>query len=407
MNKLSHINFSDLQTTDGQALKALMRVDFNVPLDEERKVTDTTRIKAALPSIQKLLANGTALILMSHLGRPKGEANPKYSLKHVVGSLQELLPDVTIYFSENCIGEKTQQMAHQLKSGELLLLENTRFHKGEKAGDTDFAQALADLEAHIYVNDAFGTAHRAHASTYTVAQLFPESHRFIGLLMAKEIENADKVLNNAERPLTAILGGAKVSDKLLLIESLLDKVNNLLIGGGMAYTFFKASGGNIGNSLVEMEQLELAKRLIKTCEEKQVHLCLPVDSVIADRFDNEAERKTSPSGEIPDAWMGLDIGEQARKEFSDIIANSKTIFWNGPMGVFEFANFAEGTKTVAQAVAAATKEKGAFTLIGGGDSVAAINSLGLQNEVSYVSTGGGAMLKFMEGNSLPALKALV
>lgn len=387
-----------------------MRVDFNVPLDSEYNITDDTRIQAALPTILHVLENGAALILMSHLGRPQKKRKEdgsidveKFTLQHIVPHLTNLL-GVQVQFAENTIGEATQEIADQLTKGEVLLLENTRFEKGEERGDEDLARQLANL-ADIYVNDAFGTAHRAHASTTTIAQHFDKNHKCFGFLMGKEIENANKVLNNPERPLTAIVGGAKVSDKILLLERLIDFANNVVIGGGMAYTFVKAQGGETGKSLVEEDKLDLALELLKKAKDKGVSIYLPKDSIIADAFSNEANFENAASDEVPDGWMGLDIGEQARKDFAAAIESSKTILWNGPMGVFEMENFANGTKTVAQAVANATS-KGAFSLVGGGDSVAAVKQMGLADEVSFVSTGGGAMLEFLEGKELPGIAAM-
>jgi phosphoglycerate kinase len=395
---------------DFNGKKALIRVDFNVPLNAQFEITDDTRIQAALPTIKYILNHGGAAILMSHLGRPLKKLKEdgsidreKFTLHHIVEHLSSLL-NRTVKFCDETVGEKAEAMAAALQAGEVLVLENTRFEQGEKKGDEQFAKSLAKL-ADVYVNDAFGTAHRAHASTTTVAQFFPANAKSFGFLMEAEIKNANKVLNNPERPLTAIIGGAKVSDKILLLERLIDFVDNLLIGGGMAYTFVKAQGGQIGNSLVEEDRLELAKELIKKAAEKGVQLHLPEDSVIANAFSNEAEIKTTPSNQIPDEWMGLDIGEQARAAFSNVILNSKTILWNGPMGVFEMSNFANGTKSIALSVAKAT-DQGAFSLVGGGDSVAAVKQMSLANEVSYVSTGGGAMLEFLEGKELPGIKAM-
>ena len=395
---------------DFQGKKALIRVDFNVPLNANNEITDDTRIQAALPTIKHALDNGGAVILMSHLGRPMKKLKEdgsidrkKFTLLHIVNHLsQQLGRDVQ--FCDETVGEKATAMANTLESGQVLVLENTRFNKGEKKGDEAFAKALSQL-ADIYINDAFGTAHRAHASTTTVAQFFPQEAKSFGFLMEAEIKNANKVLNNPDRPLTAIIGGAKVSDKILLLERLIDFVNNLIIGGGMAYTFFKAQGGQIGNSLVEDDRLELAKELLKKAAAKGVTILLPEDSIIADNFSNEANIDSVDSNSIADGWMGLDIGEKARASFSETILNSQTILWNGPMGVFEMPNFANGTKTIAEMVAKATNQ-GAFSLVGGGDSVAAVKQMGLANEVSYVSTGGGAMLEFLEGKELPGIKAI-
>jgi len=389
-----------LSEFDFKGKKALIRVDFNVPLNVDFEITDDKRICAALPTIQKILNDGGSAILMSHLGRPKAQEE-KFSLKHIVSHLSKKL-GIEVKFADDCIGETATQLASDLQAGEVLLLENLRYHKEEKKGNAEFAEKLAQL-GDVYVNDAFGTAHRAHASTATVAQFFED--KICGLLMAAEVDNANKVMQNPQEPFTAIMGGAKISDKILIIENLLDRVDNLIIGGGMAYTFFKAQGGNIGGSLVEEEKLELANTLIAKAKEKNVNLLLPSDSVIADKFDNEANRKTADNMDIEVGWMGLDIGEKAQAEFAEAIKNSKTILWNGPMGVFEMSNFASGTISVAEALVEATKN-GAFSLIGGGDSAAAVNNLGFAQDVSYVSTGGGALLEFMEGKELPGIKAL-
>ncbi len=381
--------------------RALIRVDFNVPLDKSFKVTDATRIRAALTTINKILADGGSVILMSHLGRPKGGYQEEFSLKHIVDDVAAAIGK-SVKFADDCIGESAKTLAANLQAGEVLLLENLRFYKEEEKGDETFAQKLAQL-GDVYVNDAFGTAHRAHASTTIVAKFFQD--RICGYLMQAEVENGKKVMSNPTKPFTAIMGGAKISDKILIIDNLLDKVDNLIIGGGMAYTFFKAMGGNIGNSLVEADKLELAKELIEKAKSKGVKLLLPVDSIVADAFKNEANRQEADNMNIPDGWMGLDIGSKAAKEYADVIANSKTILWNGPMGVFEMPNFAAGTIAVAKALVVATKN-GGFSLIGGGDSAAAVNQLGFANDVSYVSTGGGALLEFMEGKVLPGVKAL-
>ncbi len=390
--------------------KTLVRVDFNVPLDTDFKITDDTRIRAALPTIKHILNEGGAVILMSHLGRPQkkinedGTVNTKaFTLNHIIKHLNKLLR-IKVQFCPETVGPQASKMAKSLKSGEILLLENTRFQKEESAGDKAFAKQLAAL-ADFYVNDAFGTAHRAHASTTVVAQFFKKDNKSFGFLMQKEIENAEKVLNNPERPLTAIIGGAKVSDKILLLERLIDFADNLIIGGGMAYTFLKAQGGLVGNSLVEEDKLKLANRLLAKAKKKGVKIYLPKDSVIADKFDAKANKETKYSKRIRKGWMGLDIGKKAQKEFSVVILNSKTILWNGPMGVFEMKPFANGTKAIARAVAKATS-KGAFSLVGGGDSVAAVNQMGLAEKVSYVSTGGGAMLEFLEGKELPGIAAI-
>jgi phosphoglycerate kinase len=381
--------------------RALIRVDFNVPLDATFAITDFTRIDAALPTIQKILQEGGSAILMSHLGRPKGGYEEKFSLKHLVKDLSARL-GVEVKFAPDCIGEEAISLSQQLKGGEVLLLENLRFYKEEEKGDAAFSEKLSKL-GDIYVNDAFGTAHRAHASTTIVAQFFKD--KCAGYVMEAELLNAEKVMSNAEKPFTAIMGGAKISDKILVIEQLLDKVDNLLIGGGMAYTFFKAMGGNIGTSLLEVDKLELAKELIEKAKTKGVNLLLPKDSIVADAFKNDAQRQSSDNMQIPDGFMGLDIGARAIEEFSEIIRKSKTILWNGPAGVFEMPNFAQGTIAIAQAVVEAT-QLGAFSLIGGGDSAAAVNSLGFGEQVSYVSTGGGALLEYFEGQTLPGVKAL-
>lgn len=396
-----------MQTIDNQNFenhKVLMRVDFNVPLNTDLEVTDNTRLKGALPSIKKILTDGGSVVLMSHLGRPKKGREEKFSLKNVVAELEQLL-DKTVQFVEDCVGEKAQAAVANVAAGEVLLLENLRFYPEETQGDEAFAQQLADLGCDTYVNDAFGTAHRAHASTFTVAQFFPSDRRFAGFLLGKEIANASNLSENPQRPFTAILGGAKVSDKIMLIESLLDKTDNIIIGGGMAYTFWRAKGGKTGNSLVETDKIELAQELLDKAAVKGVQLLLPEDSIIADAFDNDANTKTAQNSEIPDGWMGLDIGSAARQTFTDTILASKTIFWNGPMGVFEMSSFQAGTKTIAEAVVAATA-KGAYSLIGGGDSVAAIQKFDFADDVSYVSTGGGAMLEFLEGKELPGVQAL-
>ncbi len=381
--------------------RALIRVDFNVPLNENFEITDDTRIRAAVPTIKKILDDGGSAILMSHLGRPKSGPEEKFSLKHLVKDLSDRF-NCKVKFASDCIGDEAEAMAADLKPGEILLLENLRFHEEEQKGDKDFAEKLSRL-GDIYVNDAFGTAHRAHASTSIVAQFFDQ--KVCGYVMLAELENAKKVLDNAKRPYTAIMGGAKISDKILIIERLLDKVDNLIIGGGMSYTFFKALGGHVGKSIVEEDKVELAKSLISKAKEKGVNLELPIDSVIADDFSNDAHTNIAQNNEIPDGWMGLDIGPQARENFSQIISESKTILWNGPMGVFEMSNFARGTEVVAKAVVKAT-ENGAFSLIGGGDSASAVNNLGYGDKVSYVSTGGGALLEYMEGKTLPGVAAL-
>jgi phosphoglycerate kinase len=382
--------------------KALVRVDFNVPLDKDYNITDDNRMTAALPTINKILKDGGEVILMSHLGRPKGGPEEKYSLKHLIPHLSDLLGQ-KVEFADDCIGKEAVDKAKALAKGQVLLLENLRFYKEEEKGDIDFAKKLAAL-GDVYVNDAFGTAHRAHASTSVIAQFFPDAKCF-GYLMAGELANAEKVLNNAEKPFTAIMGGAKVSDKIELIERLLDKVDNLIIGGGMAYTFAKAQGGKIGKSLVEEDKLDLANSLIAKAKAKGVNLLLPTDSIVADNFSNDANTDTAQNDSIKDGWMGLDIGPASIKAFSKVVESSKTILWNGPMGVFEMEKFEQGTKAIAEAVVKAT-ENGAFSLIGGGDSAAAVAKFNFTNDVSYVSTGGGALLEYMEGKELPGVKAI-
>ncbi|KAB7728722.1 phosphoglycerate kinase [Rudanella paleaurantiibacter] len=382
--------------------KALVRVDFNVPLDAQYNITDDTRIKATIPTITKILNDGGSAILMSHLGRPKDGPTEKYSLKHLVPTLSETFGR-EVKFADDCIGQSATDLAASLQPGEILLLENLRFYKQEEKGDVEFAEKLSKL-GDVWVNDAFGTAHRAHASTAVVGQFFQD--RVCGYVMLAEIENADKILNNAEKPFTAIMGGAKISDKILIIERLLDKVDNLIIGGGMTYTFVKAQGGNIGKSLLEADKQELALDILKKAAEKGVKIIMPVDNVCADDFSNNANRQTVAAGQIPDGWEGLDIGPETVKLFMEVVASSKTILWNGPMGVFEFENFATGTNAIAEAVVKATEENGAFSLIGGGDSASAINQAGYGDRVSYVSTGGGALLEYMEGKTLPGVAAL-
>ncbi len=391
--------------------RALVRVDFNVPLDKTTfAVTDNTRLKAAVPTIKKILNDGGSVVLMSHLGRPLKKLKEdgsvdvqKFTLKHTIAEISKLL-NVEVLFTDNCIGTQAMDMAQNLKPGQVLLLENLRFHKGEEKGDVEFAKQLAAL-GNVYVNDAFGTAHRAHASTAVIAQFFPGAKMF-GYVMANEIKNAEKVMLHAGKPFTAIMGGAKVSDKILIIEQLMSRCNHIIIGGGMAYTFFKAMGGQIGSSLCEEDKLDLAKEILKRAEQSGVKFHLPVDSVLADKFDNDAQVSYSDNMHIPDGWMGLDIGKKAVEEFSAIIKDSKTILWNGPMGVFEMEKFSAGTKAIAQAVADATA-KGAFSLIGGGDSAAAVNKFGMSEKVSYVSTGGGALLEYFEGKELPGIKMVM
>jgi len=387
---------------DFQNKKVLVRVDFNVPLDKDFNITDTTRIDAAIPTIKKIIEGGGSPILMSHLGRPKAGPEDKFSLNHVKPYFAEKL-GVSVKFADDCIGDSAIKLSSDLQEGEVLLLENLRFYKEETKGDVAFAKKLASL-GDAYMNDAFGTAHRAHASTAIIAEFFPDDKMF-GYIMENEVKSIDKVLKDTQRPFTAILGGAKVSGKIEIINNLLDKVDNLIVGGGMMFTFISAKGGHVGKSMVEDELLEVAMHTFEGAEELDVNLAIPTDAVIADKFDNNANKKVIDVCEIPDDWMGLDIGPDTIKKFTKIIENSKTILWNGPMGVFEMENFAEGTKAIAEAVARAT-EKGAFSLIGGGDSVAAINKYNLKDKVSYVSTGGGAMLEYIEGKELPGVKAI-
>jgi len=395
------LNVKNVDSLSFAGKKALVRVDFNVPLDEHFQVSDSTRIQAAVPTIKKILKDGGSAILMSHLGRPKGGPEEKYSLKHIVSAVESALGQ-KISFANDCIGEEAIQKAAQLGAGEVLLLENLRFYKEEEKGEEVFAAKLAQL-GDVYVNDAFGTAHRAHASTAVIAANF--SQKVAGYLMESELTNADKVLGNPERPYTAIMGGAKIADKILIIERLLEKVDNLIIGGGMSYTFAKAQGGSIGTSLLEVDKLDFVLELMEKAKSKGVNLILPIDTVIADDFSNTANQGLVNKGEIPDNWMGLDIGPKTRELFGKVILESKTILWNGPMGVFEMESFDKGTKAIAEYVAEATRN-GAFSLIGGGDSAAAVNKFGYTDQVSYVSTGGGALLEHMEGKVLPGVAAL-
>jgi phosphoglycerate kinase len=395
MSKFQDYNFN--------GKKALIRVDFNVPLDENYNITDDTRMKAAMPTIKKILSDGGSVILMSHFGRPKEGPTEKYSLKHLVKHLSELL-GTDVQFANDCIGEEAIQKSQALKPGEVLLLENLRFYKQEEKGDEAFAEKLSKL-GDVYVNDAFGTAHRAHASTAIIAKFFPPENKMFGLLMNSEVASAEKVLHSSEKPFTAIIGGAKVSDKILIIENLLERATDIIIGGGMAYTFFKAMGGQVGKSLVEEDRIDTAADLLKKAEAKGVNIHLPSDSIIADKFAADAEISSALSNTIPDGWMGLDIGSLACDMFTKVIHDSKTVLWNGPMGVFEMEKFQHGTRCVAQAVADAT-QKGAFTLVGGGDSVSAVNQFGFADKVSYVSTGGGAMLEYFEGKELPGIAAM-
>ncbi|MBN9285402.1 MULTISPECIES: phosphoglycerate kinase [unclassified Flavobacterium] len=394
MKTLNDFNFKDK--------KAIIRVDFNVPLNENFEVTDATRIEAAKPTIDKILSEGGSVILMSHLGRPKG-VEEKYSLKHIVSKTAEIL-GVPVTFASDCIGAVAENASQNLKPGEVLLLENLRFYAEEEKGDIDFAEKLAAL-GDIYINDAFGTAHRAHASTTIIARFFPENKCF-GLLLAKEIESLNKVLNNSEKPVTAVLGGSKVSSKITVIENILDKIDHMIIGGGMTFTFIKALGGNIGNSICEDDKMALALEILEKAKAKNVQIHLPVDVVAADAFSNEANTQIVPVNEIPDGWQGLDVGPKSLEALKDIIKNSKTILWNGPLGVFELEKFAEGTITLGNFIAEATKN-GAFSLVGGGDSVAAVKQFGLEPKMSYVSTGGGAMLEMLEGKTLPGIAAIL
>lgn len=394
---------ADIHSYDFKGKRALIRVDFNVPLDKETlQITDDTRIRAAVKTIKHILSAGGSVVLMSHLGRPKDGVEDKYSLKHIVAHTSELL-GVPVQFAGDCIGEEALKMSAALQPGEVMLLENLRFYKQETAGTDSFAETLAK-HGDCYVNDAFGTAHRAHASTTVVAKYFPNDKLF-GFLLEAEIIAVDKVLNSDEKPLTAVVGGAKVSSKITIIERLLDKVDNLIVVGGMAYTFVKAMGGKVGNSLVEDDYLDTARKIISRAEYKGVNLIIPVDTIIADKFDNDANTQLVNISEIPDGWMGLDTGAETSKLCREVILNSKLILWNGPMGVFEMDNFQQGTKDVAMAIVDATAA-GAFSLIGGGDSVAAINKFELADQVSYVSTGGGAMLEYLEGIELPGIKAI-
>ncbi len=399
-----------MKDLDFRLKRVLMRVDFNVPLDKDYNITDDTRIQKALPTIKHVLDQGGAVILMSHLGRPQKKLNKdgsinveKFTLRHVVSHLKSLL-GTEVFFSPDTVGSEALSKSYLLNPGQVLVLENTRFHKGESKGDEIFAAGLSNL-GDLYINDAFGTAHRAHASTSAVAAHFKHDEKSFGYLMNAEIKNADKVLNSPARPLTAIVGGAKVSDKIQLLERLMELTQNIIIGGGMAYTFVKAKGGQIGNSLCEDSHLDLAKELLEKAANNNVDIYLPEDSVIADDFNNDAKTQTVNSNEIPDGWMGLDIGPKAIQKFSEVLMDSKTILWNGPLGVFEMSNFSNGTMSTAKVVAEATSN-GSFSLIGGGDSVAAVNKAGLSDKVSFVSTGGGAMLEYLEGKKLPGIKAI-
>lgn len=394
---------SKFQETNFNRKKALIRVDFNVPLDDKYNITDDTRMRATVPTIKKILGDGGSVILMSHLGRPKDGPTEKYSLRHLVKHLSELI-GTDVQFASDCVGEEAVQKAQALQPGQVLLLENLRFYKEEEKGDKAFAEKLSKL-GDVYINDAFGTAHRAHASTAVIAQFFSPENRMFGYVMEGEVASAEKVLHSAEKPFTAIIGGAKVSDKILIIENLLERATDIIIGGGMAYTFYKAMGGHIGKSLCEDDRLDTAKELMEKADSKGVCIHLPSDSIIADKFAADAEVSSSLSTNIPEGWMGLDIGAMAVEMFTKVIHKSKTILWNGPMGVFEMEKFQHGTKAVAKAVAEAT-EGGAFSLVGGGDSVAAVNQFGYADKVSYVSTGGGAMLEYFEGKELPGIAAV-
>jgi phosphoglycerate kinase len=402
---------SKFSTTNFAGQKVLVRVDFNVPLNDAFEITDDTRMTAAIPTINKIIADGGKVILMSHFGRPKDGPEEKFSLKHLVNHLYDLLnagkpvdEPTNVFFADDCIGEQAHITAGMLRKGEVLLLENLRFYKEEEKGDEAFAEKLSKL-GDVYVNDAFGTAHRAHASTAVIAKFFPGDKKMFGLLMEAEVASAEKVLHQSEKPFTAIIGGAKVSDKILIIDNLLERATDIIIGGGMAYTFMKARGGKIGNSLCEEDRLQTALELLQKATAKNVSIHLPEDSVIADKFDANANTQTCPSDAIPDGWLGLDIGPKAVGIFSEVIRRSKTILWNGPMGVFEMEKFQAGTKAVAQAVADATAS-GAFSLVGGGDSVSAVNEFGFTDKVSYISTGGGAMLEYFEGKVLPGIAAI-
>ena len=384
--------------------KALIRVDFNVPLNDKYEITDDTRMRAAIPTIKKILNDGGSVILMSHLGRPKDGPTEKYSLKHLIQHLSDLLGGTRVLFADDCIGEQAWLTTGMLRPGEVLLLENLRFYKEEEKGDEAFAGKLARL-GDVWVNDAFGTAHRAHASTAVIAKFFQPEKRLFGYVMEGEVSSAEKVLHASEKPFVAIIGGAKVSDKILIIENLLERATDIIIGGGMAYTFMKARGGKIGNSLCEEDRLQTALEILEKAKQRNVSIHLPEDSVIADKFDANANTKVCPSDAIPDGWMGLDIGPKAEGIFAEVIRMSRTILWNGPMGVFEMEKFQKGTKAVAVAIAEAT-QNGSFSLVGGGDSVSAVNQFGFTDKVSYVSTGGGAMLEYFEGKVLPGIAAV-
>ncbi len=394
MKTISNVDFDNK--------RALIRVDFNVPLNENNEVTDNTRIKAAVPTIKLILNKGGSVVLMSHLGRPKGGYEDKFSLNHIINELEELIGE-NVKFLGDCIGEEALEYTKNLKSGEVVMLENLRFYAEEKSGDEEFAKKLSK-HGDIYINDAFGTAHRAHASTAIIAQNFPND-KYFGLLLEKEIKNIDILLHDPKPPTTAIIGGAKVSSKITIIEKLMDSVDQIIIGGGMAYTFIKAQGGQVGDSLVEDEYIDTAKNVLEMAKEKGVKIHLPSDTIIADKFANDATAKSCSISKIPEGWMGLDIGTDTIRQFNTVIQSSKTILWNGPMGVFEMESFKNGTVAIANSLVNATSN-GAFTLIGGGDSVAAINMLNLADKVSYVSTGGGAMLEYLEGKELPGIESI-
>lgn len=393
MKTIENINFS--------GKKALIRVDFNVPLDSDFNVTDNNRIQAAKSTIEKITDEGGIAILMSHLGRPKGKED-KYSLRHIVGETERVLGK-KVTFVDDCVGEKAEKAVDNAKAGEVVLLENLRFYDEETAGDESFAKQLASL-GDVYVNDAFGTAHRAHASTAVIASFF-EEHKYFGHLLAKEIESIDKVLNHSQKPVVAVLGGSKVSSKITIIENILDKIDHMIIGGGMMFTFIKAQGGQIGNSIVEDDKLELALEILSKAKEKNVQIHIPVDVIAADAFDNNANTQTIAANNIPDGWQGLDVGPATLAQFKKVILSAKTILWNGPLGVFEMEKFAQGTIALGEYIAEATKQ-GTFSLVGGGDSVAAVKQFGFENQMSYVSTGGGAMLEMLEGKTLPGIAAI-
>ncbi len=392
-----------IENYDFSGKRALIRVDFNVPFNEQLEITDDTRMRAALPTIKKVIEKGGSPVIMSHLGRPKGGPEDKFSMRHIVKHLSDLLDGATVKIAPDCVGEETKKMSESIKPGEVLVLENLRFHDAETKGDENFAKQIAE-NGDCWINDAFGTAHRAHASTAIIAKFFPNDKMF-GYVIGSELESLDKVLTSPKRPLTAIMGGAKVSSKITIIENMLDKVDNLIIGGGMTFTFFKARGGNVGDSLCENDYIETAKAIELKAKEKGVNIILGCDVLVADNFSNDANSKICPPMEIPDGWMGLDIGPKTIEKMKRAIEESGTILWNGPVGVFEFENFAKGSHAIADSIVAATK-KGAFSLIGGGDSVACINKFGLANDVSYISTAGGALLEYLEGKDLPGIAAV-